>query len=130
MSGELKVNELQENNFKLVIENITEIMQQAQFAAINIAIAANRINKRYGKNSELGKTLDKLASEVNDATKRIQGISQAAIEGINYFDHNSFSRKEEIEPGTLKKLEQSFAIILGNSKKVVDMLKQLNTVER
>lgn len=129
MTESVQKEQQQEQQLKIVIDTISEISQQAQFAAINIAIAANRVSKDYGKDSELGKTLEQLAAQVSDATKRIDSISKVAVEGLNYFDHKSLTYKAEIEPGTLKKLEESFAIILSSSKKVMDMLKRLRPVQ-
>ncbi|MCP4633573.1 MAG: hypothetical protein GY855_11650 [candidate division Zixibacteria bacterium] len=129
MTENVKTNKIpHEERFHLILQTMGEVLQQAQFAAVNIAIAANRICKDYGKDSEIGRSLENLASQVSDATKKIETISNIAIEGINTFDYRSFTQKNEIDPQTLKKLEESFSIIMGSSKKVIDLLKQLKPV--
>ena len=129
MAEKTTTNELHEQGLKSIISSMSDIMQQAQFAAINIAIAADRVNKELGRDNELGRILDQLAAQVSDAMKRIECISKVATEGLNYFDFKSFTKKkDELESGTLKKLEESFTIILENSQKVMDLLKRIKPV--
>ncbi len=115
-----------EQEFRLVIDYMREIMQQAQFAAVNIAIAANLVSRSFGRDSELGKTLNKLASESSNANKRVEELSKIAIEGINSFDYSSFTKKLEIDPKTLRKIEETFALIMEDSEKAMNILKSLN----
>ncbi|MBD3234618.1 MAG: hypothetical protein GF315_12910 [candidate division Zixibacteria bacterium] len=115
-----------EEEFKLVIDYMREIMQQAQFAAVNIAIAANLVSRSFGRDSELGKTLNKLASESSNANKRVEELSRIAIEGINSFDYRSFKKKLEIDPKTLRKIEETFSLIMADSEKAMNILKSLN----
>lgn len=129
MNEKTRTEQPQEQNLQILIETVSEILQQAQFAAVNIAIAANRICKQFGRNSELGKTLGQLADQVSDATKRIEEISKVAVEGVGDYDHNLLISRQDIEPGILKKLEDAFTIIISNSNKVMNILKHLNTVE-
>ncbi|PJA26669.1 MAG: hypothetical protein CO189_09585 [candidate division Zixibacteria bacterium CG_4_9_14_3_um_filter_46_8] len=126
MADKAETAELQEQKFKLVIEYLREIMQQAQFVAVNIAIAADVASKSYGTESELGKALLNLASESTAATQRVEELSRVAIEGLNTFDYNSLTKKKDIDPQTLGRIEVSFEQILIQSKKVMEILKRLN----
>ena len=126
MADKAETAELQEQKFKLVFEYLREIMQQAQFVAVNIAIAADAVSKSFGKESELGKALLNLASESTVATQRVEELSRVAIEGLNTFDYNSLTKKKDIDPQTLGRIESSFEQILIQSKKVMEILKRLN----
>jgi len=126
LADKAETAELQEQKFKLVFEYLREIMQQAQFVAVNIAIAADAVSKSFGKESELGKALLNLASESTVATQRVEELSRVAIEGLNTFDYNSLTKKKDIDPQTLGRIESSFEQILIQSKKVMEILKRLN----
>jgi len=111
---------------KNVIEYLREIMQQAQFSAINISIAAKMIGKNYGRQSELGKALNDLATKSSDATSKIEELSKLATEGLNSFDYSSFKKRYEFDLKTLREIENSFSLMMADIKRVVNLLKRLN----